>query len=904
VTISINNIPETAPLLSNYNTTSIDENTSNNTLVGTISYTTETNISSFALYDEDGVTPSDEFNISLDGVIYVKDSSSFDYETKTSYTLKAQASNSFGASSMLIVTVNLRDIQDTPPVLEDINISINENETDISKVLGNIIITQGDATIQSITLRTKDSNQTSNDFISSSIGTLTLKAGSVIDYETTPVHSLYAIASTQAGDSNEANVTINVIDVAEVKPILAPTIISIDENVTDGTKIGELNITNFDELDSTIHSFTVDGVGSSNFRFDENGSIYVSNGAYIDYEDPNEQDHQFVLNVKAINSVGSSNIVNFTVNIDDVYEQPPVLNPFTGFLDENATNNTLIGQIDINTTGDAPITSYEMNASQFALPNFEINATGHIILKNNSGLDYDTLPNVYVFAVTASSSAGTSTPVLATINLVDISEIPPTLSNGSINLDENVTEGYQVGSVFINDPGDSDFVSCTLSGTDASSFVIDVNGDIFVANGITFNYNVNRTYNFDVQCSNVAGPSNFAAIVVNIIDVPTELAQMNPLTLNINEGTPPGTQIGQIEITSSDSAITAIDMTWNPNDVFEISLDGNITIKEGKVLQYLPNDHQYKFEVTAYNALGASTPTLITINILNIDDFYIQSAIYDNNNTYGDSNVTDDILYLFFSKSVDISTFANSPEDDLNLTSNINTIGKIGSASITTYEDTPFHLYSIALNNNNGQTSYPFIPYENSVGINFAALLDAEGSIPTSYPSTTIEELYAIIKTGQTNSYDNDGTLDGSIQDDGYFENGETRNYVADATYDIVYDYGQKLIWQDTSANTSTASYTNSVSYCESLNTTNFANMEGWRIPTRQELFNLVDKSRVNPAIDSTFNHISNSYYWAVTQDASNNDKAWVIKFDYGTSTTTDKTELASRYIRCVKDFE
>ena len=58
---------------------------------------------------------------------------------------------------------------------------------------------------------------------------------------------------------------------------------------------------------------------------------------------------------------------------------------------------------------------------------------------------------------------------------------------------------------------------------------------------------------------------------------------------------------------------------------------------------------------------------------------------------------------------------------------------------------------------------------------------------------------------------------------------------------------------------------------------------EGWRLPTIQELFTLVDHSRSDPAIDTdVFPDTASDWYWSSTPAVWSKNAVWVVDFDGG----------------------
>jgi len=96
-------------------------------------------------------------------------------------------------------------------------------------------------------------------------------------------------------------------------------------------------------------------------------------------------------------------------------------------------------------------------------------------------------------------------------------------------------------------------------------------------------------------------------------------------------------------------------------------------------------------------------------------------------------------------------------------------------------------------------------------------------------------------------------------------------------------------------------SWVNAIADCESLNLGSFGNSTAWRLPSKNELVSIVDRSRVSPTIDiAAFPATVSAYYWSSSTYASNVNYAWFVNFNAGNSYRLDKTDLY--YVRCVAD--
>lgn len=117
----------------------------------------------------------------------------------------------------------------------------------------------------------------------------------------------------------------------------------------------------------------------------------------------------------------------------------------------------------------------------------------------------------------------------------------------------------------------------------------------------------------------------------------------------------------------------------------------------------------------------------------------------------------------------------------------------------------------------------------------------------------------------------------------------------------IVSDSTTGLQWQDdysdNKGSIKSATWSDALGYCEGLT---LGGLDDWRLPNVNELYGIGDRSRYNPAIDSTFQNVIPNYYWSSTTTAYDADNAWVVHFNSGNDNWNNKS--ASFYVRCVRD--
>lgn len=162
----------------------------------------------------------------------------------------------------------------------------------------------------------------------------------------------------------------------------------------------------------------------------------------------------------------------------------------------------------------------------------------------------------------------------------------------------------------------------------------------------------------------------------------------------------------------------------------------------------------------------------------------------------------------------------------------------------------------------------------------FTTTTKANGSVPK-----------ARLKTGQKS---------GSSGSDGWYATQATPLVGVERSFTrsngIVKDNATGLEWQDESIMDTGVSFSSANVYCTNLV---LASYSDWRLPTIDELFTIVDRSKINPSAFDAFMNKKADYYWSSTNYISDSNYGWMINFDAGKDIVSPTS--TSGYVRCVR---
>lgn len=117
---------------------------------------------------------------------------------------------------------------------------------------------------------------------------------------------------------------------------------------------------------------------------------------------------------------------------------------------------------------------------------------------------------------------------------------------------------------------------------------------------------------------------------------------------------------------------------------------------------------------------------------------------------------------------------------------------------------------------------------------------------------------------------------------------------------EVVVDKINKLMWQDDNSTVRLKmNWHEAIQYCNKSTLLKYTN---WRLPTYSELLMIVDYNRNTPSLIPLFTAAISEAYWTSSTSLNNNQYAWKINFNNGSS--DDYFKSSKNFIRCVRSIK
>jgi uncharacterized delta-60 repeat protein len=506
-----------APTDITLSTTSITENAAANTAVGTLS-TIDSNAGdtfTYTLVSGTGSINNGAFNISSNSL---RATSSFDFETKSSYTIRIRSTDQGGLFTEKAFTITVSDINESSTNISLSSNTIAENP-EANTPVGFLSTTDpdaGDTFTYSLVTGTDDADNDSFNISGNS-----LRATNNFNFETKSIYTVRVRSTDQRGLFTEKAFTINVTDVNEAPTDIALSGSTIVENAVTNAVVGTLSTTDPDAGNTFSYSL-ISGTGST-----DNASFNISGGTLratysLDFETKNsytvrirstDQDGLFVENVFAIQVVNAN-------------EPPTDIGLSWNMLAENAGVDTTVGTFSTTDFDAGNTFAYSLITGAGDADNASFRVLGSALVAI-SNFDYESKSS-YSIRVRSTDQGGLFVEKTFVITVIDVNEAPTDISLSSSTIAENAAANTPVGTLSTADPDAGNSVTYTLvaGSGDADNAAFNIEGSILRATN-TFNFEAKSSYSIRVRSTDQGGlftEKTFTITVTNVNETPTDIS--------------------------------------------------------------------------------------------------------------------------------------------------------------------------------------------------------------------------------------------------------------------------------------------------------------------------------------------------------------------------------------------
>lgn len=559
-----------------------------------------------ATYSIVGGTGKDIFVIDENsGVLSLKTDVSVDYETNQSFTVQIAATDGHVTEPVKkTYTVNVVDVNENP-IAEDTSFVIKENSP-AGTVVGYFSWDDLDAASKFTkhnVARAVDGDMDLFDVDAD--GTITVKEGAVLDYESQKEHYLKIRVedSTDVSLYDEASVTIKLTDEND-----GPTIIIVpgDDPKNDpknhilvlknGDKNGTEENNEKDALAGTVKAtctalncmdnltFTMLEDTSGLFAMDaKTGNITVKDAMVLDFEKINEYAVKVFVcdnNPKGekFNQYDTAKVIIRVIDVNEL----PSLKDGSLVVDEHQPVGTVVGKMD-TLTSDLD-TAYVFTQHKFRgidgdTSVFKVSEKG--VVTTRESLDY-VKDSTYSIVVEVLDKVDTTLRDTATmsVKVKNVNDNPYFTSPDEYEFPENPNKGYVIGKLTAEDKDLDDSVFTFKLKSKVDYVTISEDGVMKVKDSTAFDYEKANKLSFEVTVIDQNGGSSDTLITVSLIDV-NEPVKLPPQTFTVREDSDTGVVIGKIVAKDLDTAKAFTQHTFEligRSVGFKVEKDGSIIL--------------------------------------------------------------------------------------------------------------------------------------------------------------------------------------------------------------------------------------------------------------------------------------------------------------------------------------
>ena len=507
--LSVNSAPNDITLSSSL----IAENSGANATVGSLS-SIDANAGdtfTYTLVVGTGDTDNSSFNINGNTV---RATSSLDFETKSSYTLRVRSTDQGGLFTEKAFVISVGDVNETPTdiVLSSALIAENSGANGIVGTLSSTDPDVGNTFTYVLVAGTGDADNAAFNINGNS-----LRATSSLDFETKSSYTLRVRSTDQGGLFTEKAFVISVGDVNETPTDIVLSSALIAENSGANGIVGTLSSTDPD-VGNTFTYTLVAGTGSSdNAAFNISGNALRATNS-LDFETKSS----YTLRVRSTDQGGLFTEKVFVISVVDVNEAPTDLALTSTSIPENSGANATVGTLS-STDPDASNTFvYALIAGAGDVDNASFNISGNVLRATNN-LVFATKSS-YTIRVRTTDQGGLFAERSFVINVTSPNTAPTDIALSSTSISENLGANATVGSLSTTDSNVGNTFTYTLVAGlgDVDNAAFNISGNLLRATN-NLDFETKSSYTVRVRSTDQGGLFTEKAFAITVLDAPEDI---------------------------------------------------------------------------------------------------------------------------------------------------------------------------------------------------------------------------------------------------------------------------------------------------------------------------------------------------------------------------------------------
>ncbi len=510
---------------------SIDENAADDAIVGEFRSEDPDSIAPFTYSLVSGVGDDDNALFSItDNKLLANHA--FNFETKTTYTVRVQVADSDGLTLSRRFFINVNNLNETPTAL-GLTADTLQEKLVAGTVVGMLSTTDPDiGDYFSYHLVEGEGADDNGNFI---IAGSELRTSVILDYEKQSTHSIRIRTEDAAGLGYEQVFTITILNVNEKPDNLILDDSTIDENVPSNTLVGTFSAVDPDPSDEITYKL-VDGLGSD----DNNMFVIVANQIKTKLPINYETDPSLSVRVRVTDIGGLFSEEIFTITVSNLNETPTDVSLSKSSIQENVSIGSVFGVFSTTDEDFGDSFTYSFVAGSGDTDNSAFLIVGSE-LRTNEAMDYE-VQDAYSIRIRTTDSSELYWEEVLNLSVLNVNEVPSDISISANSINENTVAGTAIGSFSTTDIDQGDAFSYSLvSGSGATgnaSFLM--SGNQLITKTV-FNYELQTSYSIRVRTTDRGGLTFDKIMLItvnNVNEYPTNiLISKTFVAENVSQGT-------------------------------------------------------------------------------------------------------------------------------------------------------------------------------------------------------------------------------------------------------------------------------------------------------------------------------------------------------------------------------